>query len=109
MGSAKSLIHSITSAVGRTGFSLDHLQGRYGIFLFPFPEGFFQNLQKRLGLLCPGYGIFSVHHKKRNPAYPDLSGLVNVPFHIRSEEHTSELQSRENLVCRLLLEKKKNT
>src|SRR5690606_41239698 len=29
---------------------------------------------------------------------------VSVP---RSEEHTSELQSRENLVCRLLLEKKK--
>src|SRR5436309_6855640 len=27
----------------------------------------------------------------------------------RSEEHTSELQSRENLVCRLLLEKKKAT
>src|SRR5207302_5154299 len=26
---------------------------------------------------------------------------------LRSEEHTSELQSRENLVCRLLLEKKK--
>src|SRR5690606_41914788 len=29
------------------------------------------------------------------------------PGGIRSEEHTSELQSRENLVCRLLLEKKK--
>src|SRR5690606_41317412 len=28
-------------------------------------------------------------------------------FSTRSEEHTSELQSRENLVCRLLLEKKK--
>src|SRR5690606_39436396 len=28
-------------------------------------------------------------------------------FFQRSEEHTSELQSRENLVCRLLLEKKK--
>ena len=27
----------------------------------------------------------------------------------RSEEHTSELQSRTNLVCRLLLEKKKNS
>ena len=27
---------------------------------------------------------------------------------LRSEEHTSELQSRENLVCRLLLEKKNN-
>src|SRR5690606_41451519 len=29
------------------------------------------------------------------------------PGRTRSEEHTSELQSRENLVCRLLLEKKK--
>src|SRR5688572_31465471 len=29
--------------------------------------------------------------------------------HYRSEEHTSELQSQSNLVCRLLLEKKKNT
>src|SRR5207302_9744920 len=32
---------------------------------------------------------------------------VVVSNHGRSEEHTSELQSRENLVCRLLLEKKK--
>src|SRR5690606_24483490 len=32
-------------------------------------------------------------------------GIVLTVF--RSEEHTSELQSRENLVCRLLLEKKK--
>src|SRR5690606_41258361 len=32
---------------------------------------------------------------------------VGVAGGIRSEEHTSELQSRENLVCRLLLEKKK--
>src|SRR5688572_31139962 len=29
------------------------------------------------------------------------------PCHRRSEEHTSELQSQSNLVCRLLLEKKK--
>src|SRR6266511_2826652 len=33
--------------------------------------------------------------------------LVGVHLGERSEEHTSELQSRENLVCRLLLEKKK--
>src|SRR5690606_41491541 len=33
--------------------------------------------------------------------------LIVVHPDIRSEEHTSELQSRENLVCRLLLEKKK--
>src|SRR5690606_41659165 len=40
-----------------------------------------------------------------------LSALLNTKADlnrgIRSEEHTSELQSRENLVCRLLLEKKK--
>src|SRR2546422_2516330 len=36
--------------------------------------------------------------------------LPSRPFgHGRSEEHTSELQSRLHLVCRLLLEKKKNT
>src|SRR5690606_40903604 len=33
--------------------------------------------------------------------------VTNTSFEDRSEEHTSELQSRENLVCRLLLEKKK--
>src|SRR5690606_40549958 len=33
--------------------------------------------------------------------------VADVDFDERSEEHTSELQSRENLVCRLLLEKKK--
>src|SRR5699024_11354454 len=43
-----------------------------------------------------------------------LSGLNflqyddDTPIHTRSEEHTSELQSRFDLVCRLLLEKKKN-
>src|SRR2546429_7214915 len=38
-------------------------------------------------------------------AAPDGEGHGNVPS--RSEEHTSELQSRLHLVCRLLLEKKK--
>src|SRR5690606_41919186 len=36
-------------------------------------------------------------------------GQPAVPSTERSEEHTSELQSRENLVCRLLLEKKKTS
>src|SRR5690606_40358211 len=36
------------------------------------------------------------------PEYPDQFIILT-----RSEEHTSELQSRENIVCRLLLEKKK--
>src|SRR3712207_7871683 len=35
--------------------------------------------------------------------------LTNVRLGGRSEEHTSELQSRQYLVCRLLLEKKKHT
>src|SRR5690606_40777600 len=35
-------------------------------------------------------------------------GRMHIHAIDRSEEHTSELQSRENLVCRLLLEKKKN-
>src|SRR2546430_6459551 len=38
-------------------------------------------------------------HRRRRPRAPCT----------RSEEHTSELQSQSNLVCRLLLEKKKNT
>src|SRR5260370_30143381 len=33
----------------------------------------------------------------------------SIRYNDRSEEHTSELQSHLNLVCRLLLEKKKNT
>src|SRR5690606_8862427 len=37
--------------------------------------------------------------------YPEASTRTRMV--VRSEEHTSELQSRENLVCRLLLEKKK--
>src|SRR5690606_41288261 len=38
----------------------------------------------------------------------NISLVYLISILIRSEEHTSELQSRENLVCRLLLEKKKN-
>src|SRR5690606_42090143 len=40
--------------------------------------------------------------KNHLPAYP---GIFFIQILSRSEEHTSELQSRENLVCRLLLEK----
>src|SRR2546422_7770887 len=53
----------------------------------------------------------------RTPLMPPISFTVNgkretvnvTPDTPRSEEHTSELQSRLHLVCRLLLEKKKNT
>src|SRR2546430_9018961 len=47
-------------------------------------------------------GAFERTRSRRRPREPDQSIE-------RSEEHTSELQSQSNLVCRLLLEKKKNT
>src|SRR5690606_41327449 len=44
-------------------------------------------------------------HTRNEPIVTMAESLVRHDFY-RSEEHTSELQSRENLVCRLLLEKK---
>src|SRR5204862_5358402 len=43
----------------------------------------------------------------KRPAGRSLSTRVPTKWFFRSEEHTSELQSRRDLVCRLLLEKKK--
>src|SRR3712207_7329820 len=47
-------------------------------------------------------GAYHAHLRARLLAYPVQDG-----DRVRSEEHTSELQSRQYLVCRLLLEKKK--
>src|SRR5690625_3931506 len=49
---------------------------------------------------------FSTENWKRPKA--EVEFLLRLPKEFRSEEHTSELQSRGHLVCRLLLEKKKN-
>src|SRR5947209_15249739 len=48
---------------------------------------------------------------KVQPGYlvSDLEDFSTDIFEVRSEEHTSELQSRQYLVCRLLLEKKKHS
>src|SRR5438445_8732340 len=43
----------------------------------------------------------------REAREPFRHGSAGLPVRCRSEEHTSELQSRQYLVCRLLLEKKK--
>src|SRR5207302_10407306 len=52
---------------------------------------------------------------QRDKTYGNHHARLPLPHYVftglakrRSEEHTSELQSRENLVCRLLLEKKNN-
>src|SRR5215203_7526879 len=69
---------------------------------------------------APAVGLISISENQRRPM-PDLPWAATVPNAIdlslypakphrgdyRSEEHTSELQSRQYLVCRLLLEKKK--
>src|SRR2546427_4850962 len=57
----------------------------------------------RKGMLLAGLGVFGLASA--------AGGLTTTPGQLivaRSEEHTSELQSQSNLVCRLLLEKKKN-
>src|SRR2546430_7521582 len=70
--------------------------------LFPYTTLFRSLLRvPAAGPVRPGAGR-GVPARHRGPA----AGPVALP---RSEEHTSELQSQSNLVCRLLLEKKKNT
>src|SRR5256885_12870127 len=48
------------------------------------------------------------YHYVKSADYESAVPLVSDYPNLRSEEHTSELQSPCNLVCRLLLEKKKN-
>src|SRR2546427_7995515 len=58
-----------------------------------------------VGVDCDGLGErFAAKVVKK----PVCAGCVEEDSFARSEEHTSELQSQSNLVCRLLLEKKKN-
>src|SRR5256886_6974675 len=52
-----------------------------------------------------GGGSVRIHRQEMQSTVFELLGIASE----RSEEHTSELQSQSNLVCRLLLEKKKNT
>src|SRR3712207_8537637 len=56
-----------------------------------------------------GQTLFDVdqHALFDQPVLAPLGLDLRVERHLRSEEHTSELQSRQYLVCRLLLEKKK--
>src|SRR5206468_9480325 len=71
----------------------------------------------RVGTATPGMPIISSHvrvHIHHGPGGEHRSvqrlkhALLNGHSRHRSEEHTSELQSRSDLVCRLLLEKKNN-
>src|SRR5690606_42133960 len=74
--------------------------------LFPYTT-LFRSLPRRLTLaftrLVPPPVAYTVEAADNLADWSPLATLAP-----RSEEHTSELQSRENLVCRLLLEKKNN-
>src|SRR3712207_7534776 len=63
---------------------------------FTYPLGLGYALAREVGLEVAACGTYLRHLER------------DFLFHARSEEHTSELQSRQYLVCRLLLEKKNN-
>src|SRR2546427_6380891 len=69
--------------------------------LFPYTT-LFRSYAPDLGLVV---GVGVVHTRYAYRALPPSTRLLAEAE--RSEEHTSELQSQSNLVCRLLLEKKK--
>src|SRR3712207_3062640 len=67
-----------------------------------------------IGMGLAAYGVDVVQWREVYPVFialvtSPIAGLLLAYLLTRSEEHTSELQSRQYLVCRLLLEKKKNT
>src|SRR5207249_11148811 len=84
---------SFTKAVCECPTDLHHSTGT------PTLAGWYCTL--RLGI---AYGISS-SPSTEVPSIPFLT--ITLSNRVRSEEHTSELQSRFDLVCRLLLEKKK--
>src|SRR3712207_8433846 len=57
-----------------------------------------------------GYEMKTLNNDDYETPVEEYPGYIGHSWdHDRSEEHTSELQSRQYLVCRLLLEKKKKT
>src|SRR5206468_9733738 len=83
-----------------------------GSTLFPYTtlfRSFFRGAERRSGIALIAQADADVVIRLRDaPDVPDLLvGDERQPIAGRSEEHTSELQSRSDLVCRLLLEKKK--
>src|SRR2546427_7663096 len=55
-----------------------------------------------------GLQLYTVRHAMEKDVEDTIARVAHRVELQRSEEHTSELQSQSNLVCRLLLEKKKN-
>src|SRR5690349_23034512 len=76
--------------------------------LFPYTTLFRSRRDDRERAGAVGHGRAGDHvAAARRPAHAGRGGRRARRAAARSEEHTSELQSRRDLVCRLLLEKKK--
>src|SRR3712207_7649389 len=69
------------------------------------PSGHVQGSRPWFEQLRPGPTLV---RSARRPPWRRRRSAASTARNARSEEHTSELQSRQYLVCRLLLEKKKN-
>src|SRR5256885_9765671 len=79
--------------------------------LFPYTTLFRSNARtyQSGAVRCPGIDQgMEIQWRKRGAGAAGLLPRLTTSSAPRSEEHTSELQSPCNLVCRLLLEKKKN-
>src|SRR2546427_9460530 len=75
--------------------------------LFPYTTLFRSLRLSRVAQAFPGNWLWSI--LAYNQTHVEWAGCsLHDLIQPRSEEHTSELQSQSNLVCRLLLEKKKN-
>src|SRR3712207_8952114 len=75
--------------------------------LFPYTT-LFRSLSGRHGNVDKKSEVGLLHRKEANFPIPCIVDLASIALTLRrSEEHTSELQSRQYLVCRLLLEKNK--
>src|SRR3712207_8039485 len=92
--------------------------------LFPYTTLFrsltllqLSSLQRLVGLVAVTvFGLWAVYWEVRQDSVPLWEILTVAACYLaqlgprqRSEEHTSELQSRQYIVCRLLLEKKKTS
>src|SRR3712207_7586856 len=75
--------------------------------LFPYTTLFRSVGRRRPGVIGPVRLVDRPEHPCLSPAPRKRVLVAQVGSVGRSEEHTSELQSRQYLVCRLLLEKKK--
>src|SRR5438445_2114262 len=79
--------------------------------LFPYTTLFRSSEIERMSA-AEGLRVANVFHAGDGNLHPLVLYDRRIPGqeeYVRSEEHTSELQSRQYLVCRLLLEKKKKT